>query len=110
MVSMIELIASPSQHDGKIVGVVGYLVYVFEANALYLSSVDSEHVVIRNSLYLSLNPQVQERAKRLQNSYIIVLGTFSAPNNGDPMSRAGTMNAITDIRSWPLDVNEDVKK
>jgi hypothetical protein len=110
MVSMIELIATPTQHDGKMVGVVGFLVYGFEIDGLYLHSEDSQHGIIKNSLSLHLNPQVQERAKKLQNNYVIVFGTFSAPNSGDPMSKAGAMDSITDIRSWPLDMNENFKK
>jgi hypothetical protein len=99
---MIELIATPNAYDGKMVGVVGFLVYGFETDALYLHSEDSEHKILRNSLSLHLNPKVQERAKKSQNSYVIVSGTFIAPNNGDPTSRAGAIGSITDIQSWAL--------
>ncbi|MGA8220794.1 MAG: hypothetical protein WB780_04005 [Candidatus Acidiferrales bacterium] len=106
---MIELIATPSQYDGKMVGVVGFLVYGFEHDALYLHFEDMEHKILMNSLSLDLNPRVAERAKKFQSSYVIVAGTFIAPN-GDIGSRAGAIGSITDIRSWPLDMNDKIEK
>jgi hypothetical protein len=109
MVSMIELIATPSQDDGKMVGVVGFLVYGFEHDALHLNYEDMEHKILMNSLSLHLNPQVQERAKKFQNSFVIVAGTFIAPSGG-PGSRAGALGSIIDIRAWPLDMNDKIDK
>jgi len=76
LVSMIALLCNPTQFDGKQIQVMGFAHIEFEDMAIYLGSQDSRYGLISNGIWLDIQGSDLARYKELNNTYIIVQGTF----------------------------------
>jgi len=59
-VSLINLIATPEQYDGKLVRVIGVGEVKFESNGLYFSKDDYKKVITKNAVWLELDEKLLE--------------------------------------------------
>ena len=100
-VSMIQLIANPTEHHGKVVRVIGFLRLEFEGNALYPHRDDFEHNIHKSSVWLSLGWPVPEKYREASDDYVLVQGTFDADDHGHRGSSSGALKDITRIERWP---------
>jgi hypothetical protein len=73
-VSIIRLIASPEEYDGKHVNVVGFLKVEFEGNAIYLHREDYVKALTENAIQLDM-PDSKVFLK-YDRQYVLVEGTF----------------------------------
>jgi hypothetical protein len=73
-VSLVDLIANPTQFVGHQVMVKGYVHLAFEGNAIYLHKEDYLHGLSRNGLWVDLAVGVD--GSKCQDRYSIVEGTF----------------------------------
>jgi hypothetical protein len=87
-VSVVALLADPSQYDGQRLQVEGFLNLQFEGNALYLDKAEFEADLSRNAVWIDLPRGFDKRL------YATVDGVFVASGRGHLGAYSGT---ITDI-------------
>lgn len=103
--SIVNLLASPAEYDGKLVQVIGYARIRFEGNALYLSQADAEHGVTSNGVWLDISDWAGDRKQRANhtNRYVIVEGTFRKAEKGHMGMWPGGIKRIARFDPWPTD-------
>jgi hypothetical protein len=96
--SVINLIARPSDHDGKKVRVIGFCVLAFEGKALYLSEMDFRASITKNALWLEtpLSPENQKLSEKV----LLVEGTFDATSLGHLGMYSGTIRDVGRLVVW----------
>ena len=99
-VSMIQLIANPEKYDGKHIRVIGYTIVGFEINTIYPSSLDAEHTVLTNGLFLSLDKEEMSKYSINNKKYSIIEGYFNGKKRGRGNIRQGTIEKITRFELW----------
>jgi hypothetical protein len=99
-VSLVQLIANPKEHDGKVVRVIGYVRLEFEGNAIYLHEDDDKHAIHRNGLWLSITDDIRKNAKEFDKKYILVEGTFDATMKGHMGLWSGSIGKISRFQVW----------
>ena len=99
-VSLVELIAQPTQYDGRPVRVVGFAHFEFEGNGLYLHREDYAQSISHNSVWLEPPGGEVAAAQRANDRYVIVEGTFDARNRGHLSMRSGAIVRVTRLDPW----------
>ncbi len=99
-VSMIQLIANPSQYDGTSIRLIAFLNLEFEGDALYLHREDFVKSLPSNAISISLTDQQSRSSKKLSGGYVLVEGIFSAKDKGHFGMFSGSIQQITRIQSW----------
>ena len=102
-VSMIALLASPQQYEGRLVRTSGFLCIEFEGDALYLHKEDYRYGLTKNSFRLRLSKLQREQFKNLSSHYVLIEGTVYAngPETTDIWS--GALGMISRLENWPID-------
>ena len=90
-VSIINLIATPEQFDGKKVYVKGYAHFEFEGNALWLSATDFKNGIIKNAVWLDIPSGIEIDVASLQDRHVWVIGEFDTSRNGHLGAFSGTI-------------------
>jgi hypothetical protein len=83
-VSLLQLIANPTQFDGKRVRVIGFCWLEYESRALYLSETDFRYGITKNGVRVDL-----QGPKELSGGYVLLEGVFRVKRPGsfvDPFS------------------------
>jgi hypothetical protein len=99
-VSMIRQLSNPMEFDEKPVVVAGFLRLEFEGNELYLHREDYEESLLKNGLWVELDPSVKDEANRLNMHYVTVRGNFFASSLGHMGLTSGTI-LIQQVRARP---------
>ena len=99
-VSILQLIVTPERYDGKRVQVAGFLHLEFEGNALYLSENDYIHHLTKNGLWVTRNSIINEKFRKLNSRYVILIGTFVAADKGHMSMNSGSLKDITAADPW----------
>jgi len=97
-ISMIKLIASSTNYDGKVVRVEGFLELEFESTILYLHREDYEQMIDRNGLWVEVSDAIWGRKYELTERYVSVTGTFRANFRGHMDACSGAITSIQDVR------------
>ncbi len=71
-VSLIQLIASPREWDGKLVRVIGFCRLEFEGHALYLHKQDFDQAIPNNGVWLGAPWPVPDSLVYLSDEYVLV--------------------------------------
>ena len=100
-VSLITLIATPADFDGKQVRVKGFARVEFEGNAIYLHRDDYLHGITKNGLWLDLEMASGKSAASADKRYVLVEGVFSMREQGHFGMWSGSIKHITRIQPWP---------
>lgn len=82
--SLIQLIATPDQFEGREVGVMGYCWAETEGNALYVHEEDHRYLFTKNSVNLNFE-RSRSAAAGCRDRHVLVLGKFSS-RGGDALS------------------------
>ena len=77
-VSLLQLIANPSEYHGKLVRVIGFCRLEFEGDALYLHREDFEQGITKNAVWLNVGREISKSRSNLSGGYVIVEGVFNA--------------------------------
>ena len=75
-VSMLQLIATPERYDGKQVSVVGFLVFGFEGDWLYLHKEDRDNDILANCIRVDRTKQMSRDLEKLDRNYVQIVGRF----------------------------------
>lgn len=100
-VSMIQLIAKPTEFHGKLVRVIGFAYLEFEGHGLYLHKEDFERALMQNSLWLSVPHPIPEEYLQLNEQYVIVEARFNSERKGQWGIRSGSLEDIARYERWP---------
>jgi hypothetical protein len=98
-VSLIRLIATPKDFDGKRLRLAGYLggAGPDQSLGLYLSSIDARNYIEQNSI--GVDDRSEAKLHDLIGRYVVLAAVFHAP---DPRwGSNGYIDQITDFRKWP---------
>lgn len=91
-VSMVQLIATPQQFDGRKVRVSGFATVEFEGTALFLTRDDVKYLNTKNGLWLDLG---SEDRRTMDRRYVRVYGVFAAGIRGHRDAFSGTIQSVT---------------
>jgi hypothetical protein len=100
-VSLVQVIANPSDFHRKAVRVTGFCRLEFEGNALYLHREDFERGIAKNAVWLRLGWPVPESRRSLSDEYVLVEATFDADARGHFDLFSGELIDITRMERWP---------
>lgn len=85
--SLIELIADPMKHDGKVVGVTGFLSTGTEDSKLYFSESHADFCISENAIDVAYAKDVELRpgntshsVKQFDRRYVFLCGRFNGKN------------------------------
>ena len=101
-VSIIQLIATPEQFDGKEVWVSGYLQLEPEDTWLFLHRDDAVNGLTQNALWINQDSKyVAEHTDEINCHYVDVAATFKANDKARPHPQRGTLHTIKGIMRVP---------
>lgn len=99
-VSIILLIANPSNYDGKYIRIKG--VSYFDSrgsiNAICLTRDDKRAANGANAIFLYFSPSIKE-ADKLNDKYVLAQGVFRAHDHGHLGSFAGSLDAVDRVEA-----------
>jgi hypothetical protein len=95
--SLINLIATPREFDGKSVRVIGFAHLEFEGNAIYLHRDDDNAGALKNGLWIDVEKIPPAEQARLNGRYVLVEDTFSMDNKGHFGLWSGSIQKITRV-------------
>jgi len=98
-VSMIQLISTPQNFEGRKVRLYGFARMRFEDFGVYLTRDDMEHGNGKNGLWLGLGRD--PKAKKLDGHYVLVFGVFTAKDKGHKGANSGALDYITRLEEIP---------
>ena len=101
LVSMYALIARPKDFDGKAISIVGVLVLLDRAAAIYPNSDSRRFGWKREAVYLPLSEDQQRKAAQLTNQFVSVSGVFSYSGDDVSGSYLGMLTKVTTIYGRP---------
>ncbi|MDR7298870.1 hypothetical protein J2X16_004238 [Pelomonas aquatica] len=99
-VSLINLIATPADFDGKQVRVKGFARVEFEGNAIYLHRDDYLYGITKNGIWLDLEKASNKSAASADKRYVLIEGVFSMKEQGHFGMWSGSIKHITRIQPW----------
>jgi hypothetical protein len=96
-VSIIRLIATPKEFEGKIVRVEGFMHLQFEGNAIYFHKEDFERTLTKNGLWLDTSGAMRHELQKLNDRYVLIEGVFSSKGQGHMGLWSGEVSDITRV-------------
>lgn len=98
-VSMVALLASPQQYDGKVVLTHGFLCLRFEGEYLYLHEEDYRYG-LDNAIALRLSDAQRQQFKPMALKYVLIEGTVYANGAKDKDGHSSAIGNITRLQAW----------
>jgi hypothetical protein len=96
-VSMVQLIATPTEFDAKKIQVCGFATIEFEGTALYLTRDDMKYLNGKNSLWLHVRDWQEKKWTVLHRRFVCVYGVFKAADKGHRGAHSGAVNEIARV-------------
>ena len=100
-ISLIQLIANPEAHHGKLIQAIGFCWLEYEGNGLYVHQSDFEHNVLKNALWLDLGWPEPAEYRRLSGQYVLVEAVFDAEQKGHFGLYSGELKEVRRMMRWP---------
>ncbi|HLP08077.1 MAG TPA: hypothetical protein VK178_07915 [Opitutaceae bacterium] len=97
-VSIIRLIASPENYEGKCVQVTGFLRIEFEGNALYLAETDYRHRIGKNGLWVDASDERLRELSNFSGHYVLIEGVFEPDDTGHMGAFSGAIRDVNRCR------------
>lgn len=99
-VSLVRIIAAPSNFSDQIVTTAGVIMIEFEEDVLYLSREDAKIGLMLNGIKLIFTGAVtREYARQMNGKFVSIEGRFRVHQQPPPEITAGALTEITDIVS-----------
>lgn len=93
-VSMVKLVATPDQFDGKLIRVSGFLNIEFENMELYMHKEDWAHGLTKNGVWLDLDSESRRKYSSLNQHYVFVEGIVDSKHFGHMGATSATLIKI----------------
>src|SRR5262245_20528668 len=98
--TLLQLLATPAQYNGRQVEVLGYCRLEFEGLAIYLSKEDYTYG-LGNMVWLDFQKQEDITPQRRKIEYCLVQGTYNAKDRGHMGLFIGAIENIKRYEPWP---------
>lgn len=98
-VSLVQLIANPTEFHQKLVRVIAFLNIEFEGDALYLHKEDYLHRISSNAVWIDLPSKIPDKAA-INRKYVIVEAVFRADVRGHMGMFSGTLTDTKRLDLW----------
>ena len=103
-VSLMQLIVTPEESDGKLVRVIGVSRIEFEGDGIWFTKEHYKHRVYENSLWIEpdLNAlgATRQQLEQFNGKYVLMEGTFNKDNNGHLGMYSGALENVTRFQLW----------
>lgn len=100
-ISIVRLIVTPEKYHDKQIQIHGYLNLEFEGDAIYLHKEDRDRALTRNGFWVSFSNKLDpSEIQRLNQSYVLIEGTFDMNSRGHMGLFGGEVKNITRIVKW----------
>lgn len=99
-VSVINLIATPGNYNGRKVRLIGYLHIEFEGDNLYLHKDDYDNGISKNAVWVDITGLTKDSLKNYSDHYVILEGTFDSQMDGHMGMNSGSIKSITRLNLW----------
>jgi hypothetical protein len=101
-VSIVGLLASPQDYNGRFIRTTGFLCIEFEGNALYLHEEDYRYSMTKNAVKLDLSKEQEDHFKDLSLKHVLIEGTIEASKQSAERGMyTGSLKNITRLETWP---------
>jgi len=100
MISLVSVLASPSEFHRQRIEVVGYVHFEFEGDRLCLREEDHKAGLISNCFWLDASGRTKDERKAVQDTYALVVGTFDATAHGHRGMFQGSFHSISRLAPW----------
>lgn len=97
-IGMISILSNPYKYDGKIILTYGFLNLRANDNGLWFHKEDLDAALWKDSFSVELTPEQQQRFKSLNQTYVVIQGTFHSKANQDEMLTSGTITNVTVLK------------
>ncbi|WP_128727427.1 hypothetical protein [Pseudoalteromonas sp. A757] len=95
-VSIINVLASPQDYEGKDIRLTGIAHFEFERNLLFIDKLSNKYSVFENSIELILSLEDQRPLEQLNGELVKVYGKFQKLNDGSySLSEISHINSIS---------------
>ncbi|WP_374437918.1 hypothetical protein [Inhella sp.] len=99
-VSLLSLIGSPKEFDGKLVRLIGFAHFEFEGNAIYLHREDHLRGIPKNGLWLDVEEMPRKELSKVNNKYVLVEGVFAMEDKGHVNLFSGSIKKVQRLEQW----------
>ena len=100
IVSIVQLLSTPSDYDGKPIVVFGFLTIGQENNNLYLGKTDYDNELLANSLWVEPSRDMLKNSSGLDKKYVRIVGTFHRGHVGRERISVGGVSEIKECKFW----------
>ncbi|WP_347250750.1 hypothetical protein [Zoogloea sp.] len=99
-VSIIRLVATPEQFDGRLVRVIGYFRAEFEGDSIYLHRQDYLQGITKNGLWVDLEGVKRSTVNQANQGYVLLEGVFRANDHGHLGLWSGSIDRVQRLERW----------
>lgn len=106
--SIINIIANPQKHNGKLVQVKGFIHVEVENSAIYITEEDYNYGITKNSIWLEISRDEINKFDK-NDKYVVIEGFFDMKNEGNEGNYSGSLTNITKLNVIkPLRITKEV--
>ncbi len=99
-VSVLQLVTTPEQFDGKLISVIGFLTMDREGDYLFAHQEDAVHVIINNAIQIEGTKEMLAEQGKLNQEYVKVLGTFHLGERERVPFYSGSITGVRSCSFW----------
>jgi hypothetical protein len=99
-VSMLQLIATPEQFNGKLISVIGFVTLDKEGDLLFAHQEDAVHWILGNAIQVAETKQMFADREKLDQKYVKIIGIFRASDRHRIPFYSGTIEEIGSCDLW----------
>lgn len=99
-VSLVQLVATPERYDGKQVSVVGFLVFGFEGDGLYLHKEDYDNGIDANAVRVDRTQDMSRDLEKLNRNYVQIVGAFRQEGSPFGFASEGHIVNVQKCELW----------
>lgn len=99
-VSMLQLVTTPEQFEGKLVSVIGFITMNHEGDLLFAHQEDAVNVILNNAVQIEGTKQMFSDREKLDLKYVKILGTFQISAKKKVPFYSGEIVNIRSCEAW----------
>lgn len=96
--SLITVVQTPEERDGKPIRVVGLCTFEFESKAMWVSREALDEAITKNAVWL--DTPITDKLRAMNRKVMIVEGVFSAKRKGHLGLYSGSIEQISRVDQW----------
>ena len=98
--SLVQLLATPEKYEGKQIRVIGFLVFGFEGDSLWLHREDYENGIDGNGVRVERTQEMARALDKLNRNYVEIVGLFQEEPMASGPGSVGHIVAVQKCDLW----------